>query len=100
MHYAHVLTLTLALPILAETSISQFGCYSHVPGLTKSTTYPFQSLTYCETKCQRDGFRVAALSQGSTCACSHQVPKESEKVDDDRCDSMCDGWPEDKCKGH
>lgn len=93
-----LLALTLALPILAKTSIFELGCYAHVPGLTDKQQHPFQSRANCEEKCQRSGFRIAALSHGSVCACGHDLPKQSELVDDERCNVMCSGWPEEKCK--
>lgn len=93
-----LLSLTLALPILAKTSIFELGCYAHVPALTDKQQHPFQSRAHCEDKCQKSGFRVAALTHGSTCACAHQLPKQSDLVDDDKCNVMCSGWPEEKCK--
>jgi hypothetical protein len=99
MHPHHLLvTLALALPALASTSISQVGCYSAVPSLKDEGDYTFQSQGYCENKCQKGGFRVAALTGGNQCLCGNQLPPESAQVDDDKCNVKCAGWPEDNCK--
>lgn len=99
MHPNHLLaSLALVLPALASTSIYQLGCYSAVPVLQDAEQYTYQSYGYCEIKCMKAGYRVAALSDGSTCACSHELPKEADKVDDARCNMMCPGFPQDKCE--
>lgn len=97
MHLNHLLaSLALALPALASTS--HLGCYSTVPGLKPSEQYTFQSQGYCEDKCQKAGYRVAALSSGSACACGNELPKASDKVDHAECDLPCTGYPAVKCK--
>lgn len=99
MHLNHLLaSLALTLPALASTSISQLGCYSTVPALKVSEQFDFQSHGYCEQKCQKAGYRVAALSDGSTCACSNELPKDSDKVDEAQCNAVCTGFPQDKCE--
>lgn len=98
MHLNPLASLALALPALASTSISQLGCYSTVPALKAAEQYDFQSHGYCEQKCQKAGYRVAALSEGTNCACSNELPKHSDKVDEAECDAKCTGWPEDNCE--
>ncbi|KAJ5296952.1 uncharacterized protein N7443_007845 [Penicillium atrosanguineum] len=87
-------TLALALPALASASTSVLGCYSSVPSLKDEGRYTFQSQGYCEEKCQSGGFRIAALT-GLQCLCGNELPPSSAQVDDDKCDTVCAGWPED-----
>ncbi|KAJ5118915.1 hypothetical protein N7448_010623 [Penicillium atrosanguineum] len=91
-------TLALALPALASASTSVLGCYSSVPSLKDEGRYTFQSQGYCEEKCQSGGFRIAALT-GLQCLCGNELPPSSAQVDDDKCDTVCAGWPEDNCGG-
>jgi len=98
MHLRLLAALTLALPVLASTSISQIGCYSTVPNLKDEGEYTFQSHGYCENKCQRGGFRIAALTGGNQCLCGNELPPKSAQIDDAKCNARCDGWPEDNCK--
>lgn len=99
MHLTPLLaSLALALPALASTASPELGCYSTVPGLKDEAEYPFQSHGYCEQKCQKAGYRVAALSDGTTCACSNELPKDSDKVNSDECNVNCAGWPQANCE--
>lgn len=91
-------TLALALPALTSATVTQLGCYSSVPSLKDEGEFTFQSHGYCEEKCEKGGFRVAALHGGLQCLCGNELPSSSAQVDDDKCDIVCPGWPVDKCK--
>jgi len=102
MQLQHLLaSLAFGLPLVmaGSHSMSTLGCYSDVAGLTNVKQYTFQSQGYCIHQCATDGYKFAALKEGSTCGCSNTVPLSSAKVDDDQCDQYCAGWPEDKCGG-
>lgn len=90
--------LALALPAFAG-SYETLGCYSSVPSLTPQKDFAFVSLGWCEDKCSSGGYRIAALSHGTKCACSNEPPSKSDKVDNDKCNLDCTGFPEDKCGG-
>lgn len=97
MHSQYLSALALALPVVAGYT-STLGCYSKVPSLVSQAAYQFQDYGYCTDKCSEGGYRVAALSGGKNCACSDELPVDSAKVDDDKCNIDCTGWPEDKCE--
>ncbi|KAJ5668289.1 uncharacterized protein N7477_006859 [Penicillium maclennaniae] len=101
MHSQHLFaTLALTLPALVTATVSQMGCYSSVPGLKDEGDFTFQSLGYCQEKCEQGGFRIAALTGGTQCLCGNEFPPSSALVDDDKCDLTCPGWPEDECGGN
>ncbi|KAJ5965700.1 hypothetical protein N7481_012414 [Penicillium waksmanii] len=99
MHSQYLSALALALPVVAGYT-STLGCYSKVPALTSQTVYIYQNYGYCTDKCSEGGYRVAALSSGKKCACSNELPDDSAKVDADKCNVTCEGWPEDNCGGN
>lgn len=39
-----------------------------------------------------------ALSEGSNCWCGDELPAEDTLVDDDKCDTPCDGYDKEMCK--
>lgn len=92
------LLASLALIPLVAASSSSLGCYSSVPNLKDVQQYTFNSPGYCLEQCLGDGFRFAAMKDGATCGCSNTVPLSSAKLDDDKCDQGCPGWPKDTCK--
>ncbi|KAJ5288694.1 hypothetical protein N7478_001724 [Penicillium angulare] len=101
MHLQHLLaSLALALPLVAgSSSMSTLGCYSDVAGLTNVKQFTFQTHQYCIKQCTEEGFQFAVLKDGATCGCTSTVPLSTAKVDDDKCNSACAGWPEDECGG-
>lgn len=96
-HLLAPLALAFALPVLASVTITQIGCYSDIPALKDQGTYTFQSQGYCEEKCQKGGFRIAALTGGNQCLCGMELPLKKAKVDNSKCDMRCTGWPENNC---
>ncbi|OQE29355.1 hypothetical protein PENSTE_c002G02333 [Penicillium steckii] len=101
MHSQQLLAvLAFALPAFAGSRAwNNLGCYSSVPSLTSQSKYEYMSGGYCANKCSSEGYRVAALTGGSKCACGNEQPSKSAKVDSDKCDSLCTGFPGDKCGG-
>jgi cell wall integrity and stress response component len=97
MHSQYLSALALALPVVAGYT-STLGCYSKVSSLTNQAGFQFMDYGWCTDKCSEGGYRIAALSGGKSCACSDKLPAESAKVDDDKCNIDCQGWPEDKCE--
>ncbi|KAJ6087291.1 hypothetical protein N7467_006205 [Penicillium canescens] len=99
MHTSYIIAaLALALPVYS-TSSGNVGCYSDAGSLKNKGPYSYQSPGYCEEVCLRDGHKVAALTRGNMCYCGDTLPSQSAKVDDDKCDQMCIGWPSDSCGG-
>lgn len=84
--------------MLAPRADSKFvGCYSSSDGLGSATSYEFQSSGWCTNKCSDSA--AFGLTGGSDCLCGNLIPPSSDKVDTSKCDTNCDGWPEDKCGG-
>lgn len=102
MHPQHILaTLALALPAFVSASgpaYTKLGCYSDVPDVKGDSTNVFQSFGLCVTQCAKDNYKIAVLSKGDHCACSNAVPPDSSKVNDDKCNTVCSGWPMENCK--
>jgi hypothetical protein len=91
-----IAALALALPVYSTTENK--GCYSDAGSLKNKGPYTYQSLGYCEDLCSRGGYSVAALTRGNMCYCGDTLPPQSAKVDDDKCDQMCIGFPTTTCK--
>lgn len=101
MHTQHILaTLALALPAFASTSTSytKLGCYSEVPDLKGDSTNAFQAHGQCLNQCSTGNYKIAVLSKGNHCSCSNAVPPASAKVSDDKCNTVCPGFPTEYCK--
>ncbi|KAJ5692334.1 hypothetical protein N7462_001757 [Penicillium macrosclerotiorum] len=94
-------SIALALPVLAGASsgYTKLGCYSTVPDLTDSAQDNYQAYGLCLSRCTKAGYKIAALTKGSTCACSNAIPPNSDKVDDSKCSAACTGYPSDHCGG-
>ncbi|KAJ5154607.1 uncharacterized protein N7500_010046 [Penicillium coprophilum] len=100
MHSNYIFSvLALALPVYSLSSTASMGCYSDVESFKNQGPYTFQSQGYCQTKCAEKDFKVAALSRGNMCYCGDEVPSDSAKIADDKCDVACSGWPDDNCGG-
>lgn len=101
MHPHILATLALALPALVSAyspAYTKLGCYSSVPDVKGDSTNVFQSLGMCVTQCAKDNYKIAVLSKGDHCACSNALPPDSSKIDDDKCNTVCPGYPTDNCK--
>lgn len=73
------------------------GCFSSSAPLSIQNTYQYQSSGYCGDHC--DG-AVIGLTGGGTCLCGDQIPAKSSKVDDSKCSTTCDGYPQENCTCH
>ncbi|GLI76785.1 WSC domain protein [Penicillium ochrochloron] len=101
MHTQYFLaTLALALPAFASSAAyTKLGCYSEVPDLKGDSTNAYQAYGQCINKCSTDNYKIAVLSKGNHCSCSNAVPPSSAKVSDDKCNTVCPGYPMDYCGG-
>ncbi|KAJ5357747.1 hypothetical protein N7541_004905 [Penicillium brevicompactum] len=88
--------LAFALPVF---SASGLGCYSEIPSLKSQGPYSFNSLGYCQSKCIEKEFKFAALTRGNMCYCGNTLPSQSNKVDDEKCNTVCPGYPVNNCGG-
>ncbi|KAJ4507271.1 WSC domain [Exophiala dermatitidis] len=96
----------LSTPILAQTTsataaaaITTLGCYKDSDPLTQQGTYVYQSSGWCQQQCVKLGKPVMATTGGSTCYCGDELPALDQEVDSSKCNTDCQGWPEDKCGG-
>ncbi|KAJ5864652.1 uncharacterized protein N7529_006568 [Penicillium soppii] len=100
MHPTYILSvLALVLPVYSSSSTARMGCYSDVGNMKNQGPYTYQSPGYCRNKCSAQGHTVAALSRGNMCYCGDKLPSESAKIDDDKCDTVCLGYPAETCGG-
>lgn len=79
------------------------GCYSSAGTLTKSDTFTYQSYGHCQEQCipksGENAQAVMGLNKGSDCWCGMALPPESDKVDDEQCNTGCTGFGTDNCGG-
>ncbi|KAJ5766816.1 uncharacterized protein N7511_004432 [Penicillium nucicola] len=87
--------LALALPV---HSMVNMGCYSDAGSLKNQGPYSYQSPGYCQDHCLGAGKSVFALTRGNMCYCGDALP--TEKVNDDKCNQVCPGWPAESCGGN
>lgn len=73
------------------------GCFSSKGSLGDSTTYTFQSTGWCSDHCSGKSASVYAMTGGSDCLCGDSTPPSSDKVSNSKCDTDCQGFPDDKC---
>lgn len=98
MHF-HLATL-LALPALSLAALfsENIGCYSQILSIQSVAKFDYQSREWCLDYCDTNNATYAALNFGSKCSCTNTLPRDAAKVDDDKCDVACRGWPEDTCQ--
>jgi len=75
------------------------GCYSSSSGLSKNSTYTFNTKGYCQQQCVPMGMAVQATSNGDECWCGDSMPPASAKVDDSKCTTTCTGYGPEICGG-
>ncbi|KAJ5082829.1 hypothetical protein N7532_011872 [Penicillium argentinense] len=75
------------------------GCYSSAGSLSDSKEYTYQSTGYCSTRCSGMNASVLATTDSKYCLCGDSLPPSSDKVDKSKCDSTCQGYPEEMCGG-
>lgn len=101
MLFSPLLTAAVALlaPSLvdgASYAVGKTGCYSKLPGFTKTFTEQYQAASACSTRCVPLGKPIMAI-QNEDCYCGSALPPKSNKVDDSKCDKKCPGFGEDMC---
>ncbi|KAJ5814754.1 hypothetical protein N7474_006531 [Penicillium riverlandense] len=100
MGFTMRMALTASTLFLAAAADSQYvACYDNNEGLTNETSYNYQSQGWCQTYCMKTNAAVFAMTGGSDCLCGDELPPESGKVSDSRCNTKCDGWPSVMCGG-
>jgi cell wall integrity and stress response component len=88
------------IPTAAKADdVSYYGCYSSDGSLKKMDSSVFQSSGYCRVNCTEtnDGYSVQAMTKGEDCLCGNSIPWNGFKVDDNKCDDKCGGFPMDTC---
>lgn len=74
------------------------GCYSSSEPLKDQGLYTFQSSGYCKDQCVKLLKPVMALSKGSNCYCGDYIPVASNRVPDSKCNTKCNGYPQETCE--
>jgi cell wall integrity and stress response component len=80
-------------------AVQTLGCYAKPDPLVEQGTYTFQTSGYCQTQCVALNKAVMAITGGSTCYCGDELPALDNEVDDDKCDSACNGYSLQTCGG-
>lgn len=73
------------------------GCYSSAASMSSVGTYMYQSTGYCSTQCANQDSPAMALTSGNDCYCGDELPADSDKVDDSKCNSPCTGYGQTNC---
>ncbi|MCJ1264329.1 hypothetical protein MMC22_004200 [Lobaria immixta] len=85
------------IPVFALPSTPE-GCFSSSDPLQDQGPWTFQSLGYCQDKCT--GLQKAVMAmKGANCWCGDEIPANSTKVADSKCNIKCNGFPSDICGG-
>lgn len=74
------------------------GCYATPVPMIDHGPYTFQSSGNCQPICYQFGMPVMGLSDGEYCWCGEMLPPEDSKVDDEKCNTPCNGFPKEMCK--
>lgn len=78
------------------SAATHLGCYSSIPSsYTDSTSYEYQSTSYCANLCS--GYTYYALTQGNTCICGNDAPDSADTAD--TCTTACFGYGQETCGG-
>ena len=75
-----------------------YGCYSSPGNMIDMGPYTFQTSGWCQALCVRQAKPFMALYNGLNCLCGDSAPSQSDKIDDDSCNTPCKGFPQDTCK--
>jgi len=76
------------------------GCYSSSTGLTRNSSYTFNTQGYCQTQCAPLGYTVLGTTASTDCWCGNTLPPTADKVDDSFCNAPCAGFGDDSCGGN
>lgn len=83
--------------LVPRATMNLVGCYSSAKGLSNEKSYTFQSSGWCNDRCVGNKSAAFALTAGSDCLCGDELPPASAKVSDSKCNTPCNGWPQDMC---
>ena len=83
---------------LVLSAMTYKGCYSDSSPLNLAGYWQYQSTGYCQIICVAKNQAVMGLTTGDTCYCGGDLPADSDKVDDSKCSTTCNGWPSQKCQ--
>lgn len=74
------------------------GCFSSGDPLEDHGPATFQTAGNCQPICLGLGKAVMGLVDGSNCYCGDLLPPADTKVDNDLCNTPCNGYDKDNCK--
>lgn len=81
-------------------TLTYMGCFSSGLGLTKNSTYIFNSKGWCQHQCVPAGeYAVQATYNSDECWCGDDLPPAADLVDDSKCNSPCAGTSLEMCGG-
>ncbi|KAI9643195.1 WSC domain [Ciborinia camelliae] len=84
---------------IAYKTLTYKGCFSSGDGLTKNSTYTYNSKGYCQTQCVPIDYAVQATYNSDECWCGDDLPPAADLVDDSYCNSPCAGIDTEMCGG-
>ncbi|KAM3069988.1 Protein SLG1 [Clarireedia jacksonii] len=84
---------------LALKTLKYQGCFSSGTGLSKNSTYVFNSKGYCQTQCVPLDQAVQATHNSDECWCGDYLPPSNTLVDDTLCNDPCSGIDQEMCGG-
>ncbi|BAE59773.1 unnamed protein product [Aspergillus oryzae RIB40] len=95
---ATYLAIPMALLVSAQReTVTQVGCYTDSANFQNKGSYTYQSPGYCAKLCGKAKTPYMALHDGTECWCGTSLPDKSSLQSDDKCNTSCSGWPDDKC---
>ncbi|PQE32419.1 hypothetical protein CJF32_00001182 [Rutstroemia sp. NJR-2017a WRK4] len=84
---------------IAYKTLTYLGCFSSGDGLTKNSTYVFNSKGYCQQQCVPVDFSVQATHNSDECWCGNYIPPANDSVEDSYCNDPCAGINTEMCGG-
>ncbi|KAI1780102.1 hypothetical protein F4818DRAFT_165529 [Hypoxylon cercidicola] len=86
--------ILVLLTFFASTahSFTYVGCYGPPTNLNPIGRYIFQSVGYCQMRCQALHQPILAVTNGTDCLCGSAIPQPDSLVEDTLCNSRCVGW--------
>ncbi|KAF2500380.1 hypothetical protein BU16DRAFT_452608 [Lophium mytilinum] len=83
-----------------RNSMTYEGCFSVGDPLEDHGPATFQTAGNCQPICLGLGKAVMGLVDGSNCFCGDLLPPADTKVDNDLCNTPCNGYDKDNCGGN
>ncbi|CAD6451482.1 d3a998fd-2dce-4e0b-a0ca-bbd7b38cde67 [Sclerotinia trifoliorum] len=81
-------------------TLTYMGCFSSGEGLTKNSTYIYNSKGWCQMQCVPAAeYAVQATYNSDECWCGDDLPPAADLVDDSKCNSPCAGTSLEMCGG-